>query len=154
MECRRRLEQYFRANSVPYQSMTHPPAYTAPEVAASQHVPGKQVAKVVMAMAGERLVMLVLPATAHVNFARLAEALQVPLALLAREEDFSALFADCMVGAMPPFGNLYDIPVYLDASLTDDPEIVFQAGTHTDTIKIRCSDYVKLVKPDVARFAL
>ncbi len=154
MECRRRLALYFRANSVPFQSMTHPPAFTASEVAASQHVPGKQVAKVVMAMASERLVMLVLPANAHVNFGHLAEALQSPAARLAHEEEFSSLFSDCIVGAMPPFGNLYDIPVYLDASLTDDPEIVFQAGTHTDTIKIRCSDYMKLVKPEVARFVL
>ena len=75
-------------------------------------------------------------------------------ARLAHEDEFSVLFSDCELGAMPPFGNLYGIPVVLDVSLTDDPEIVFQAGTHTDSMKIRYPDYVRLVRPqivDVAR---
>jgi len=154
MECKSRLEQYFRQNGVPFQSMTHPPAYTAPEVAAAQHVPGKQLAKVVMAKAGQSLLMLVLPANKHVDFRKVAELAHVPEVRLAREEEFSSIFPDCMIGAMPPFGNLYGIPVYVDTSLTDDPEIVFQAGTHTDTIKIRYADYARLVKPQVGQIAL
>jgi len=154
MECKTRLEEYFRQNRVPFQTMTHPPAFTAPEVAAAQHVSGIQVAKVVMAKAGDKLVMVVLPATKHVNFRLLSDYLHVPDIRLAREDEFSTLFPDCLLGAMPPFGNLYSIPVYVDVSLTNDPEIVFQAGTHTDTMKIRYSDYARLVNPQVAPFAL
>ena len=154
MGCKEQLERYFRENGVPFLTMSHPPAFTAPEVAAAQHVPGKQVAKVVMVKAGDRVIMCVLPANSHVDFRLLADCLKVENACLAHEEEFSSLFADCLLGAMPPFGNLYNIPVYLDALLTDDPEIVFQAGTHTDTIKIRYADYVRLVKPQVAPFAL
>ncbi len=154
MECKERLVQYFRENGVPFQSMTHPQAFTAQEVAAAQHVPGKQVAKVVMARAGDKMVMLVLPASFRVNFRLLADVLKVREVHLASEEEFAALFPDCLAGAMPPFGNLYDIPVYVDISLTEDPEIVFQAGTHVDTMKIRYADYARLVKPQVAQFAL
>jgi len=154
MECKERLIQYFRENGVPFQSMTHPQAFTAQEVAAAQHVPGKQVAKVVMAKAGDRMVMLVLPASYRVNFRLLADLLKVHEVRLASEEEFTTMFPDCLAGAMPPFGNLYNIPVYVDISLTEDPEIVFQAGTHVDTMKIRYADYARLVKPQVAQFAL
>jgi Ala-tRNA(Pro) deacylase len=150
MECRKRLEQYLQSNGVPFHSMTHAVAFTGPELAAAQHVPGKQVAKVVMAKAGDRLVMLVLPAHKRANFQLVAEALGVSEAMLAHEDEFSSLFPDCMVGAMPPFGNLYGVPVYLDAGLTDDPEIVFAAGTHTDSIRLRFADYIKLVNPTIA----
>lgn len=154
MECKSRLERYFRENGVPFQVTSHSPVFTAPEMAAVQHVPGKQVAKVVMARAHNSMVMLVLPANAHVNFETLAALLQAPEARLAHEDEFNALFSDCMIGAMPPFGNLYGVPVYLDRSLTDDPEILFCAGTHTDTMRIRFSDYVKLVKPEIADFSV
>jgi Ala-tRNA(Pro) deacylase len=154
MECKERLEQYLRENGVPYLAASHPPAFTAPEVAAAMHAPGKQVAKVVMIKAGDSLVMCVLPANAHINLRLLADLLNTPDARLAHEEEFSALFPDCLLGAMPPFGNLYGIPVYLDTLLTDDPEIIFQAGSHTDTIRIRYADYVRLAKPQIASFAL
>lgn len=154
MTCKERLEQYFRENAVPYISTSHPPAFTAPEVAAAQHVPGKQVIKVVMAKAGERIIMCAVPANKHVDFRALAALLHESDARLAHEEEFAPLFPDCLLGAMPPFGHLYNVPVYLDKSLTDDPEIVFQAGTHTDTLKIRYSDYVRLVKPHIASFVL
>jgi Ala-tRNA(Pro) deacylase len=154
MECKERLERYFRENGVPYIAMSHPPAFTAPEVAAAQHIPGKQVTKVVMAKAGDQVVMCVVPANKHVDFRLLAVALKAPEARLAHEEEFSPLFPDCLLGAMPPFGNLYNLPVYLDTSLSDDPELVFQAGTHTDSIKIRLSDYLRLAKPQVIQLAL
>ncbi len=154
MECKERLERYFRENNVPFLTMTHPPAFTAPEVAAMQHVPGKQVAKVVMAKAGDSPVMCVVPANKHVDLRRLGEILQASDVRLAHEDEFSVLFPDCMLGAMPPFGNLYGVPIYLDTSLTDDPEIVFQAGTHIDSIKIRYVDYVRLAAPQIAPIAL
>ncbi len=154
MECKERLERYFRENGVPFVALTHPPAFTAPEVAAVQHVPGKQVAKVVMVSAGGSLVMCVLPANAHISFRLLAGILNSTEARLAHEDEFSHIFSDCLLGAMPPFGNLYNIPVYLETSLTDDSELVFQAGTHTDAMRLRYSDYVRLVKPHIAQFAL
>jgi Ala-tRNA(Pro) deacylase len=154
MTCKERLEKYFQDNGVPYQTMTHPQAFTAQEVAAAQRVSGRQVAKVVIVKAGEQMVMLVLPASYRVDFRRVAEALQVPHVRLATEDEFIGLFPDCLAGAMPPFGNLYNLPLYVDASLTEAPEIVFQAGTHVDTIKIRYEDYARLAQPHVAHFAL
>ena len=154
MTCKERLEQYFRDNAVPYIAQSHPPAFTAPEVAALLHVPGKQVVKVVLVKAADRIVMCAVPANKHVDVRALATLLNAPDARLAHEEEFAPLFPDCLLGAMPPFGHLYGVPVYLDALLTDDPEIVFQAGTHTDTMKIRLSDYTRLVKPQVASFVL
>ncbi len=153
MVCKERLEQYFRENEVPFRHVTHPPAFSAPEVAAAQHVPGKQVAKVVLAKADETLVMCVVPANKHVNFRLFAETLKVSEVRLAHEDEFSTRFADCELGAMPPFGNLYGIPVYLDVSLSDDPEIVFLAGTHTDSMRIRYPDYVRLVHPQIVEVA-
>src|SRR3970040_1504428 len=117
--CRQRLERYFRESRVAYQSMSHSTAYTAQEVAAAQHVPGKQVAKVVMVKAGEALVMAVLPAPYRVDLEKLAAAAGAKGARLTREEEFEGIFPDCEVGAMPPFGNLYQVPVYVDASLTE-----------------------------------
>jgi Ala-tRNA(Pro) deacylase len=105
-----------------------------------------------MVVAGGKLIMCVLPANAHVDLRRLSAIIGAPDARLAHESEFAARFPDCLLGAMPPFGNLYGVPVYLDAALTDDPEIVFQAGTHTDTIKIRYVDYARLVRPEIASF--
>ncbi|MEW6231577.1 MAG: YbaK/EbsC family protein [Chloroflexota bacterium] len=154
MNCKERLEKYLRDNGVSFQTMLHPTAYTAQEVAAAQHIPGKQVAKVVMAKADDRMVMLVLPAPSRIDFDKLKGLLEVKDVRLAKEEEFGDIFPDCNLGAMPPFGNLYDIPVYVDTSLTEDLEIVFQAGTHRDTMKIRYADYARLVNPKIGSFAL
>lgn len=154
MTCRERLEKYFHDNGVKFQAMKHPTAYTAQEVAAEQHVPGKQVAKVVMVQAEGQTFMLVLPASYRIDFGKLASSLGKKNPRLAKEEEFQGIFPDCEVGAMPPFGNLYNIPIYMDRSLTEDPEIVFQAGTHSDTMKIKYSDFERLAKPQVAEFAV
>jgi len=153
MDCKARLEEYFRDNGVGFQIMAHPTAYTAQEVAAAQRVPGKQVAKVVMALADGQIVMLVMPASYRIDFAKLRDALGAKEARLAKEKEFSDLFPDCDVGAMPPFGNLYGVPAYVDRVLTEDAEIVFQAGTHRDTMKIAYQDYARLAQPIVAEFA-
>ena len=153
MACKERLEQYFRENDVPFRSVTHEAVFTAPEAAAAQHVPGKQVAKVVLVQTTDALVMCVVPANKHVNFGALANILHVAEARLAHEDEFSILFSDCELGAMPPFGNLYGLAVCLDVALTDDPEIVFQAGTHTDSMKIRYPDYMRLVHPQIVDVA-
>lgn len=154
MTCRERLEAYLRARQVPFQVQHHPVAYTAQQVAASEHIPGRMVAKVVMVVADGRLVLLTLPAPARVDLARVAAMLGAREVRLAHEEEFAAAFPDCEVGAMPPFGNLYDLPVYADPSLAENQTIVFAAGTHTDTMSMAYSDFTRLVQPVVAPFAV
>ena len=153
MNCKERLEAYLRDNKVPFQIIHHPLAYTAQEVAAAEHIPGKMLAKVVMVFADGKLAMLALPAPHRVDLSKAATVLKAKEVRLAHEEEFAAAFPDCEVGAMPPFGNLYDVPVYVDKTLTEDVDIVFNAGTHTDTISLRYADYERLVKPAVADFA-
>jgi len=154
MKCKDRLAEYFHENRVACQFMTHPTAYTAQEVAAAQHVSGKQVAKVVIVRADERNIMLVLPASAHIDFPKLQALLGAKGVRLAKEEEFSGIFPDCDLGAMPPFGNFYGLPVYVDKSLANVKEIVFRAGTHRDTAKIAYADYVRLAQPVEADFTM
>jgi len=153
MNCKERLDAYLRENKVPFQVIHHPLAYTAQEVAAAEHVPGKMLAKVVMVFADGKLVMLALPAPHRVDLNKAAAALGAKEVRLAHEEEFVAAFPDCEVGAMPPFGNLYDLPVYMDKALAEDDTIIFQAGTHTDTVSLKYADFERLVKPRVGDFA-
>lgn len=152
MTCREKLEAYLRENRVPYQAQHHPVAFTAQEVAASEHIPGRLLAKVVMVSADGRMVMLAVPAPHRVDLARAATVLGAKDVRIAREAEFSGAFPDCEVGAMPPFGNLYGVPVYVDRSLAEDETILVQAGTHTDTVTLRYADFERLVKPTVAAF--
>lgn len=154
MTCKSRLEKYFQENGVPFQSMTHAVVYTAQEVAAAQRVSGHQVAKTVITRAGEQMVMLVLSAANRVNLDKLVAVLGGAPIEFAKEREFRHLFPDCEVGAMPPFGNLYNIPMYVDQSMSGVQEIVFRAGTHRDTMKIAYADFVRLAKPIVADFAI
>jgi Ala-tRNA(Pro) deacylase len=153
MTCRERLERLLVEHGVKYVVTPHPPAYTAQEVATVEHVSGYVVAKVVMAAVDDRLVMLVLPAAHRVDLQKVERALGATSARLAREEEFARLFPDCDLGAMPPFGNLYGIPVYVDRTLTRDPEIVFNAGSHRETITLAYADFERLVRPEVVEFA-
>jgi Ala-tRNA(Pro) deacylase len=154
MDCKSKLEKYLRENGVEFKAVTHPTAYTAQEIAAAERVPGRQFAKVAMVMADGKMMMLVLPASHRVDFPKLRAVLQVKDAHLAKEGEFANIFPDCDTGAMPPFGNLYDVPVYADTSLTADPEIVFNAGTHRETLRIKYADYARLAQPTVAEFAV
>lgn len=148
-----RVEHYLREQGVEYELQHHPLAYTARGVASSEHLPAQEVAKVVMLVADGRLAMVVLPASHELQLNELAHGLGVERARLAEELEFGPNFPDCEVGAMPPFGNLYGLPVYMDESLGDDADIVFQAGTHTDTIRIRLMDFMRLANPRVVRVA-
>ena len=150
MTCRERLESYLRENGVAHQSQHHPTAYTAQAVAATEHVSGNLLAKVVMVIADGRLAMLVVDAPHNVNFAKAATALGAAEVRLAHEDEFAESFPDCEVGAMPPFGNLFDLPTYVDRGLAEEETIYFQAGTHTDTMSIAYADFARLVKPKVA----
>ncbi len=147
------LREFLDSNKVAYSVHSHPEAYTAQEIAALQHVKGRMLAKVVIARSGNEFVMLVLPADRRVDFDKL-KGLGLKEIRLAQEAEFANIFPGCEVGAMPPFGNLYGLPVYVDASLQQDEEIVFNAGTHTLTAKLAFRDFASLVGPVIAEFAV
>ncbi len=153
MDCLQRLQTYLRQNGVSFQIQHHPIAYTAQEVAASEHIPGKLLAKTVMVFAHGELVMLVLPAPYRVDTEKVRAALQAEDVRLAQEAEFAERFPDCEVGAMPPFGNLYGVPVFVDKALAEDETIVFRAGTHTDTMSLKYADFERLVQPTVTELA-
>ena len=150
--CLERLKAYFDEHAVRYEVQHHRVAYTAQRVADELGEKGRHVAKVVVAWIDGKMAMLVLPAPAHVDDERLAAWLGAKEVTHAHEDEFQHLFPDCEVGAMPPFGNLYHLPVYLDRSLADEPYLVFQAGSHRETMRIAATDYVRLVSPTVGEF--
>lgn len=153
MSILRRLKEYLNENKIKYVKISHSPAYTAQEIAASIHIPGKELAKTVIVKAQDGYAMAVLPATHRINFNLLKEVMAKREIRLADEREFKDLFLDCEVGAMPPFGNLYKLPVYVASALSEDKEIAFNAGTHIDLIRMGYSDFKKLVKPIVANFS-
>ncbi len=153
MQCKERLEAYLREQGVPFQVQQHKTAYTAQEVADTEHIPGKMVAKVVVVFADSKTMLLTLPAPSMVDFSRAEKVLGVKNLRLADEDEFASAFADCEVGAMPPFGNLYGLPVYVDESLATNETIVFPVGTHTETMSLKFADFQRLVQPIIGEFA-
>jgi Ala-tRNA(Pro) deacylase len=147
----KKLQEFLDNHHVKYVTIRHSPAYTAQEIAASAHIPGKEVAKTVMVKLDGRLAMTVLPASYHVDFERLKNAASVGHAELASEQEFRNMFPECDVGAMPPFGNLYGMEVFVAESLAEDEEIAFNAGTHTELMRLAYKDFAKLVQPHVVR---
>lgn len=153
MSIARRVKTYLEEEGVAYEHSEHPPAFTAQEVAAAEHVPGKELAKTVMLTDGEAFVMAVLPATRRIALDDLREVAGLPDLRLAEEDEFAGLFPNVETGAMAPFGNLYDVPVFVDQALREDEAITFNAGTHTDTIRMAYADFERLVGPVVAEFS-
>ncbi len=149
-----KLKKYLDDNNVPYVTITHSQAFTAQQVAASAHIKGKEMAKTVIIKINERLAMAVLPATYHVDFHLLKEVTGNEEVVLAHESEFKEIFEDCELGAMPPFGNLYNMEVYVAQSLTEDVEIAFNAGTHSELIRMNYSDFERLVKPKILKFSV
>jgi len=149
----KKIKEFLDSQGVKYVVVSHAPAYTAQEVAASAHIPGKELAKTVMVKLDGTMAMAVLPASRVVDFDKLKQAAGSAKAELASEDEFRSLFPECEVGAMPPFGNLYDIPVYVERSLTEDEEIAFNAGSHKELFRMAYEDFEKLVKPKTAEFA-
>jgi Ala-tRNA(Pro) deacylase len=146
----RTLQEYLDAHHVGYQVTAHPIAYTAQEVARLQHIPGREMAKIVMMKTDEGTpIMLVLPATHRVDFGTLDNVLHAK-AILEEEHEFRGLFPECDTGAEPPFGNLFHLETLVDTSLTKDDEIIFNAGSHRETLRMR---YADLVHPRIATFA-
>lgn len=153
MQCKEKLEAYLQQNHVPFQEQQHERAFSAQRVAQAEHVSSKKIAKVVVIYADGKMVELALPASSQANLEMVRQALGAKEVLLADEEDLATAFPDCEVGAMPPFGNLYGLPVYVEKSLTNEDAITFSAGTHTDTISMKYADFANLVHPHMLEFA-
>lgn len=152
----RQVQEYLDGQQVRYETMTHPPAYTASQTAGSAHVPGREFAKTVVVRIDGKLAMAVLPATKRLDFDRLRDAAQAERVERLHEWHFDKdeRFADCELGAMPPLGRLYGMNVFVDESLTAQPEVVFNGGTHTDLVKMSFGDFQRIVRPKVAPIAL
>ncbi|MCL4507703.1 MAG: YbaK/EbsC family protein [Chloroflexi bacterium] len=153
-KCLDRLKQYLSDHGVTYEAGHHREVYTMQEVAAEIGEKGRYVAKVFVASADGNPLMLVLAAPDHVEYERVRLFLGAEHVERGREEQFTTLFPDCEVGAMPPFGNLYGVPVCLDRALAEMSHITFQAGSHRDTITMTTADYVRIVRPKITRFAI
>lgn len=148
----RKLKEYLDREGIKYVSIIHSTAYTAQEVAASAHVTGRELAKTVIVELDGQMAMAVLPANRKIVLQDLREVTGSDQVRFASEEEFKQQFPDCETGAMPPFGNLYGMEVYVAESLTRNPEIAFNAGSHTEVIKLRYEDFERLVKPKVVSF--
>jgi Ala-tRNA(Pro) deacylase len=148
-----KLREFLDSENVKYVVMSHSLAYTAQEIAASAHIPGRELAKTVIVKLDGQMAMAVLPASYRVDFDLLRSASGAGKVELAGEQEFRETFPGCEVGAMPPFGNLYGMPVYVAASLTEDEEIAFNAGSHTELIKLSYQDFARLVGPTVLKFS-
>ncbi|MFC1509794.1 aminoacyl-tRNA deacylase [Candidatus Omnitrophota bacterium] len=149
----KKLKDFLDSNTIKYVSISHSTAYTAQEVAASSHIPGKELAKTVMIIIDGNMSMAVLPSPFNVDFERLKEALGSDNVELAGEDEFKGMFPECDPGAMPPFGNLYSMDVYVAEKLSDNEMIAFNAGTHTEVIRLSYSDFERLVQPKKLRFS-
>ncbi len=149
----KKLKEYLDANGVPYVTVTHSVAYTAQEIASIAHVPGKEMAKTVMVKVDGKMAMAVLPASAKVDLELLKVVTRSHDVELSHETEFKAMFPDCETGAMPPFGNLYGMKVYMERSLREDDEIAFNAGTHRELIWMRRADLERLTHPYIAEYA-
>lgn len=148
-----KLREFLDTNNVKYVTITHSVAYTAQEIAASAHIRGKELAKTVMVMLDGELAMAVLPASRQLDLDRLKQVSGAGSVRLATEAEFKDRFPGCETGAMPPFGNLYGMKVFADETLAEDQEIAFNAGTHSELIRLAWADYQRLVSPVMAHLA-
>lgn len=145
-----RVRKLLAVEGVPFEVLEHRDVFTAQERAAAAHVSGRLVAKVVVVRDGEWHGMAVLPAAARVDLAALRRATGRPSLELAGESELASLFPDCEVGAMPPFGRLYGLPVYLDSTLAERPEMVFAGGSHHEEVRMPMRDYLRVERPVVS----
>src|SRR5215469_15815831 len=153
MEIPQRLIKYLNDKKIVYEILHHPEAFTAQTIAAAEHVKGRHHAKVVMVKSENEHLMMVLSTNCRVDLEKLEKALGKSAAVEG-ESEFKGLFPDCAPGTMPPFGNLYGLPTYLDRALSKEDFIVFEAGTHTDAIKLQYKDYERAVTPFIEDFAM
>ncbi len=148
------LKEFLDNRNVKYVTITHSASYTAQEVAASAHVPGKELAKTVVVKLDGKMALAVLPASFRVNLDLLKQTTGAESIELATEDEFRDRFPGCDVGAMPPFGNLYDMPVFVSEVLAEDDEIAFNAGSHTELIRLAYADFERLAQPKVLAFTV
>jgi len=148
----RKLKEFLDQEKIKYVSILHSTAYTAQEVAASAHITGRELAKTVIVQLDGQMAMAVLPANRKIVLQDLREVTGSDQVKFASEEQFREKFPECETGAMPPFGNLYGMEVFLAESLTRNNEIAFNAGTHTEVIRMRFEDFERLVQPKVVSF--
>lgn len=144
-----KLRDFLDSHSVKYVTIKHSPAFTAQEVAASAHIPGKELAKTVVVRLDGTMAMAVLPASYRVDMEQLKRATNANAVVLASEQEFKDMFPGSEVGAMPPFGNLFGMEVFVSKALAEDDEIAFNAGSHTELIRLPYRDFAELVKPKV-----
>jgi Ala-tRNA(Pro) deacylase len=147
------IKEFLDQNNVKYVSIKHSRSFTAQEIAASAHIHGKRIAKTVVLKVDGKLVFAVLPASYKVDFDLLKESLGYTNIRLANEQEFKDKCPGCEVGAMPPMGNLFNLETYVAASLVEDEEIAFNAGNHTELIRMLYTDFEKIVKPKILRFS-
>ena len=140
-----KLKNYLDQHEIQYVTISHSPAYTAQRIAEVTKIPGKELAKTVIVKIDDKFAMAVLPASRRVNLQHLQQAIGADEVTLSSEQEFNELFPDCEVGAMPPFGNLYDMGVYVAEQLTEDEEIAFNAGSHSELVRMSYNDYANLV---------
>jgi Ala-tRNA(Pro) deacylase len=148
------LKEYLDYHLVKYVVIQHSPGFTMQEIASATHIPGKELAKTVIVKIDGALAMAVVPASQRVDLELLRESLGARRVTLAGEREFRDRFPDCEPGAMPPFGNLYEMDVYVADTLTEDEEIAFNAGSHTQLVRMAYRDFARLVQPQVMRFAV
>ena len=144
-----KLKDYLDQHEIQYVTISHSPAYTAQRIAEMTRIPGKDLAKTVIVKIDDKFAMAVLPASRRVDLRHLQEAIGADEVTLSSETEFNELFPDCEVGAMPPFGNLYNMGVYVAEQLTEDEEIAFNAGSHSELVKMSYNDFANLVTPQV-----
>lgn len=149
-----RVKEFLDTNHIYYSTIVHPTSYTAQGTAAYAHVPGNEMAKTVMVRVDTQLAMAVLPASAQMDLAAFKKLTRAKSICLAAESEFELRFPDCDLGAMPPFGNLYGVPVYVEERLAEDEEIAFNAGSHNELARMKYEDFERVVNPIVGRFAM
>lgn len=149
-----KLKDFLDANKVKYVTVKHSKAFTAQETAASAHIPGKELAKTVVLRIDGRMAVAVLPASHKLDLPRVKAAAGARDVEIAHEADFRDMFPGCETGAMPPFGHLYGMEVYADALLAEDEEIAFNACSHSELVKLKYADFVRLANPKVASFSV
>jgi Ala-tRNA(Pro) deacylase len=150
----KKLKEFLSSHNINYEQIGHSQAFTAQEIAATVHISGKELAKTVMVTIDGTMAMAVLPASWRVDFDLLKKAAGAKRVELASEQEFKDLFPGCEVGAMPPFGNLYGMEVFVAESMAENKEITFNAGSHTELIRVLYKDFETHVKPKVAKISL
>jgi len=149
----KKLREFLNSQNVAYRTIPHGVAYTAKEIAVLTHISNKELAKTVIVRIDGTMAMAVLPASYDVDLVGLRAAIGAKSVTLAKESEFKDRFPECDIGAMPPFGNLYGMAVYVDESLTKDKDIAFNSGSHEELLQVSYADFARLVKPTVLRFS-